>query len=77
MPATPPQIAVIGLDGADWRLLRPWLDAGHLPTLAKLVETGASGHLMSTIRPESSVAWSSFATGVNPGKHGVLSLIHI
>ncbi len=71
MPATPPQIAVIGLDGADWRLLRPWLDAGHLPTLAKLVETGASGDLMSTIRPESSVAWSSFATGVNPGKHGV------
>lgn len=62
---------VIGLDGADWRLLEPWLQAGHLPTLARLVAEGAHGTLRSTIRPESSVAWSSFSTGVNPGKHGV------
>ncbi|MEM8861175.1 MAG: alkaline phosphatase family protein, partial [Chloroflexota bacterium] len=65
------QIAVIGLDGADWRLLQPWLDADHLPTLKKLIDQGSSGDLVSTIRPESSVAWSTFATGVNPGKHGI------
>jgi predicted AlkP superfamily phosphohydrolase/phosphomutase len=65
------KVIVIGLDGADWRLLTPWIKEGHLPTLAKLVSEGAWGFLRTSIRPESSVAWSSFSTGVNPGKHGV------
>ena len=66
---------VIGLDGADWRVLNPLMAAGKMPTLAKLVAEGASGELRSTIRPESSVAWSTFATGVNPGKHGVFGFM--
>ncbi len=65
------KIVVIGWDGADWRLLGPWIAAGKLPTLARLVAEGAHGNLRSTIRPESSVAWASFSTGVNPGKHGI------
>ena len=65
------KVIVIGLDGADWRLLDDWLNQGELPELATLIQNGAKGKLRSTIRPESSVAWSSFATGVNPGKHGV------
>lgn len=66
---------VIGLDGADWRLLEPWIQDNKLPTLGKLVSEGVSGRLRSTIRPESSVAWSSFSTGVNPGKHGVFGFV--
>ncbi len=65
------KVVIIGLDGADWRLLNPWIQNGDLPTLSKLVSEGTSGNLRSTIRPESSVAWSSFSTGVNPGKHGI------
>ncbi len=66
---------VIGLDGADWRVLRPLIDDGRLPTLKRLIEEGCHGPLRSTIRPESSVAWSSFATGVYPGEHGVYSFL--
>lgn len=62
---------MIGLDGADWRILTPLIAAGKMPNLAALVSNGASGRLASTVRPESSVAWSTFATGANPGKHGV------
>lgn len=69
------KVVVIGLDGADWRLLRPWLANGRLPTLAQLISEGTSGPLRSTIRPESSSAWASFATGVNPGQHGVYSFV--
>lgn len=65
------KILVIGLDGADWRLLDPWMVNGELPAIATLVDEGARSTLRSTIRPESSVAWTSFATGMNPGKHGV------
>lgn len=69
------KLLIVGLDGADWRLLTPWFEAGKLPTLARLTREGANGLLRSTIRPESSVAWSSFATGVNAGKHGVFGFM--
>jgi len=69
------KVVVIGLDGVDWRLLQPWIDAGELPTLARLVQEGAHGRLKSTVRPESSVAWTTFSTGVNPGKHGIFGFV--
>jgi predicted AlkP superfamily phosphohydrolase/phosphomutase len=65
------KVLVIGLDGADWRILRPYLDQGVMPNLAHLVATGVSGDLRSTIPTNSSVAWNTFMTGRNPGKHGV------
>ncbi len=66
-----PKVLIIGLDGADWRILQPYLDNGLMPNLAHLVETGISGPLRSTIPTNSSVAWSSFMTGRNPGKHAI------
>jgi predicted AlkP superfamily phosphohydrolase/phosphomutase len=64
-------LLVIGLDGADWAILEPWLQAGQLPHLAALRRRGLWGTLRSTIRPESSIAWATFATGVNAGQHGI------
>ena len=66
---------IIGLDGATWTLLRPWIDQGHLPHLARLVQEGASGPLTTTIPPVSASAWVSFATGCNPGKHGAFDFV--
>ncbi|MEW5987345.1 MAG: alkaline phosphatase family protein [Chloroflexota bacterium] len=66
---------VIGLDGATWDLLLPWAEAGHLPTLARLLKTGAYGRLATTIPPVSASAWVSFATGANPGRHGVFDFV--
>lgn len=69
------KILVIGLDGATFRLIDPWIAEGKLPNLAAMQSRGSRGSLRSTVRPESSVAWSSFATGVNPGKHGVFGFV--
>jgi len=68
-------LLIIGLDGADWRILDPWLQDGSLPALAALKARGCWGPLASTIRPESSIAWTTFATGVNAGKHGVFGFV--
>lgn len=65
------KVLVIGLDGATFDLIRPWIEKGELPALRKLIETGACGELTSTIPPVTAPAWTSFATGKNPGKHGV------
>ena len=71
----PNKAVIIGLDGATWTLLRPWIDQGQLPNLARLVQEGASGPLTTTIPPVSASAWVSFATGCNPGKHGAFDFV--
>ncbi|HID34888.1 MAG TPA: phosphodiesterase, partial [Anaerolineae bacterium] len=76
-PLPPPsqRVWVIGLDGVPWTLLHPWIDQGHLPTLARLQAGGASGGLRSTIQFLTAVAWTSFLTGLNPGKHGIFDFV--
>jgi len=66
---------LLGLDGANWSLFWPWLAKGKMPTLAKLLKISAHGTLESTLPPMSAPAWASFATGKNPGKHGVFDFI--
>ena len=65
------RVLIIGLDGATFDLLRPWMEEGRLPNLAAITRNGASGELQSTIPHNSPPAWTSFMTGKNPGKHGV------
>lgn len=65
------KVLVIGLDAAALELIDPWVQEGKLPVLGRLMGQGAVGVLRSTIPPLSPAAWSSFATGMNPGKHGV------
>ncbi len=68
-----PAVLVIGLDGATWDLLRPMMAAGWLPNLARLAAEGAVAPLRSTLPPLTAPAWSSFMTGLNPGRHGVFA----
>ena len=65
------RVLVIGLDGATWDLLDPWIAAGLLPNLGKIKEEGCSGDLLSTIQPVTTPAWTSFMTGKNQGGHGI------
>ncbi|RMH04325.1 MAG: hypothetical protein D6702_03360 [Planctomycetota bacterium] len=72
MTATPRRrVVFVGIDGATWDLIEPMIAAGRLPNLAAMVRAGASGPLASTRPPNSSLAWTSFQTGVHPGKHGI------
>ncbi len=65
----------LGLDGATFDLLDPWMERGELPVLASLFSRGVRGRLKSTIPPMSPQAWTSFMTGKNPGKHGIYDFI--
>ncbi len=70
------RVLVIGLDGATFDLIGPWIEEGKMPTLQRLMKGGASGVLTTTLPPISSSAWVSFATGKNPGKHGLVDFVH-
>jgi predicted AlkP superfamily phosphohydrolase/phosphomutase len=65
------RVLVVALDGTTFDLIGPWLDDGSMPNLARLREEGAHGPLRSIVPPVTAPAWCSFATGKNPGKHGV------
>jgi tetratricopeptide (TPR) repeat protein len=66
------RLLLLGWGGADWRVLQPLLDAGHLPYLLSLVETGASGNLLSTAPANAASRWATVVTGHHADAHGIL-----
>jgi predicted AlkP superfamily phosphohydrolase/phosphomutase len=62
---------VLALDGATWDVIRPLAAAGRLPNLQALLGEGRDAPLPSTVPPMTFPAWSSFMTGLGPGRHGV------
>jgi arylsulfatase A-like enzyme len=72
-PAAPKRWIVIGWDGADWKYVLPLLDTGKLPHLAALMKEGAYGAMRSFKPTWSPVLWTTVATGVDPGRHGILA----
>ncbi len=69
------RVVILGLDGVDPRDIRRLIDAGRLPAFARLEQTGAFVELATTCPPISPVAWSSFMTGANPGKHNIFDFL--
>jgi predicted AlkP superfamily phosphohydrolase/phosphomutase len=70
------KVVVLGIDGLDPRLLRLFIDGGHLPNCRKLVAQGGLRPLATTTPPLSPVAWSTFITGLSPAQHGIFDFIH-
>lgn len=64
-------VVVIGLDGADWDLILPWMEQGDLPNLKAFMDEAEIGPLQVVYPILSPVCWTSAVTGVNPGKHGI------
>lgn len=71
----PVPVVLVAADGADWRVIRPLLEAGEMPNLAAMVRDGAHGDLASLPDSNSAVLWASIYSGLTPrgsGGHGVL-----
>lgn len=70
-----PKVVVLGFDGADAELTRKLMDEGRLPHLAKLAGEGAFRPLLPTNPPQTPVSWSTFATGLNPGRTEIFDFL--
>jgi predicted AlkP superfamily phosphohydrolase/phosphomutase len=76
LAAEPPKkLIILGFDGADAKLTQQWMDEGKLPNLAKLRTQGTFSPLRPTIPSQTPVSWSTFSTGLNPGRHGVFDFL--
>lgn len=65
----------VGLDGQDPRLTERLMAEGKLPNLKKLAEQGCYHRIRTTYPSMTPVAWSSYSTGVNPGKHNIFDFL--
>src|SRR5215468_4314334 len=66
---------ILGFDGMDPELAQRFISEGKLPNLAALQQEGTFRKLRTTYPPISPVAWSTFMTGVNPGKHNIYDFL--
>jgi predicted AlkP superfamily phosphohydrolase/phosphomutase len=74
-PQGEPRVVILGFDGVDADLTRRWMDEGKLPHLARLREEGTFSPLRSTVPSQTPVSWSTFATGLNPGRHTIFDFL--
>ncbi len=70
------RVIVLGFDGVDYQLTRDLIAAGRLPNFERLAKSGGFTPLASSIPPQSPVAWSTFITGLDPGRHAIFDFIH-
>ena len=70
------KLIFLGLDGLDPALAERYMSEGKLPNLRKLREEGDFQRLRTTFPALSPVAWSTFATGVNPARHSMFDFLN-
>ncbi|HEX5066579.1 MAG TPA: alkaline phosphatase family protein [Myxococcota bacterium] len=80
-PASAPEpdragLFVLGIDGLDPVILDRMMAEGKLPHFAELARGGSYQRLGTSNPPQSPVAWSNFATGRDPGGHGIFDFVH-
>ena len=62
---------VFGLDGANWPLVEPWLNAGELPNIQRMREEGLWGISESVLPPVTCPNWKCYASSRTPDTHDV------
>lgn len=69
------KVIVLGFDGVDARYTEKWMDEGKLPNLAKLRANGTYAPLLPTTPAQTPVSWSTFSTGIDPGRTGIFDFL--
>lgn len=70
------RMIVLGFDGMDPTVVNRLMQKGELPNMQKLAEQGVFTMMRTSIPPQSPVAWGSFITGADPGKHAIFDFLH-
>src|SRR5437660_4987430 len=73
--ASEQKVIVLGFDGVDARYTEQWKNEGKLPNLAKLRAAGTFRPLLPTTPAQTPVSWSTFSTGIDPGRTGIFDFL--
>src|SRR5256714_4699849 len=69
------KVIVVGFDGVDARYTEQWMNEGKLPNLARLRAQGTFRPLRPTVPAQTPVSWSTFSTGIDPGRTGIFDFL--
>jgi predicted AlkP superfamily phosphohydrolase/phosphomutase len=69
------KVIVVGFDGVDAAYTERWMNEGKLPNLAKLRAQGTFRPLLPTTPAQTPVSWSTFSTGIDPGRTGIFDFL--
>jgi hypothetical protein len=70
------KVIFLGFDGLDPAITEKMMSEGQLPNFARLRDEGSYRRLRTTFPALSPVAWSTFATGVNPARHNIFDFLN-
>ena len=65
------KLLIVGWDAADWKVITPLLEEGHMPNVKHLIETGVKGNMATLYPMLSPMLWTTIATGKRPFNHGI------
>ncbi|MFN2144365.1 MAG: alkaline phosphatase family protein [Anaerolineales bacterium] len=67
---------IVGLDAFDPKYFEALHEKGKTPHLSKYVERNGYSRFKISNPAQSEVSWTSIATGLNPGGHGMFDFVH-
>lgn len=70
------KVLIVGLDAFEPKTFERLYEEGRVPNLAQYVESGGYSRFAVSNPPQSEVSWTSIATGLNPGAHGMFDFVH-
>lgn len=71
------KVVVLGLDGVPFSLLKKFAEEGVMPNVRTLLDEGTLCDMSVSMPEVSSTSWSTFMTGVNPGRHGIYGFMEL
>lgn len=67
---------ILGFDSFDPPTFEKLTSDGRLPNLGRLADAGKYARLQVSDPPQTEVSWTSIATGMDPGGHGIFDFVH-
>ena len=67
---------LVGFDSFDPTRFEQLHEAGQMPNLGKMADAKGYSRLEVCSPPQTEVSWTSIATGVDPGSHGIFDFVH-
>jgi predicted AlkP superfamily phosphohydrolase/phosphomutase len=70
------QTLILGFDAFDPKRFERLSEQGRLPHLTRYAENGGYSRFQVSNPAQTEVSWTSMATGLNPGGHGIFDFVH-
>ena len=77
LPGSQPfdNVIILALDSVCWELLLPLVQDGTMSALGAFLRKAHYGVLESSVPPHTAAAWTTFLTGKDPGRHGIIDFV--